>query len=104
MSAKKLIYDAIIRKSSQYPWMETFFITDQEILAASKEKTSKRQIIQAARSLKPVLTLYDTQWYNSKRIRKYAFNSYELAKLVPLERNLNNHQFIKDGLKLFMKL
>lgn len=104
MSAKKLIYDSIVQKSSQYPWMETFFITDQEILAASKEKISKRNIIRAARTLKPVLTLYDTQWYNHKRVRKYAFNSYELAKLVPLERNLNNHQFIKDSLRIFMKI
>lgn len=104
MQPKEAIYIAIGKKSDQYPWMETFYITDQEIMALSNTTLKKRAILRCLKSLKPVLTLHETQWYNHRKIRKYAFNSWKLGPLVKAKRNLDNPKFIKEGMREFLNL
>lgn len=99
---KTIILNAIDAKSKKYPWMETFFITDEEIIESSGQKLPKRTLNQALKSMKPVLKLHESQFYKGRRIHKYAFNSWKLGEKVSTKRNLNNPQFIHNAMLEFV--
>lgn len=98
MSISETIVQALTLKSEKYPWMETFFVTDEEILQSTQSTVSKRALNRKLRSLKPVFKLDETQRYNGRKVRKYAFNSWELGKMTDIERNGNNTAFIQNAM------
>lgn len=92
------IIQAITAKSQLYPWMETFFITDKEIIDLTHTTLSPKKINKQLRQLKPIFTKHESQKYQGKRTITWAFNSWELQKQVKTRRNQNNPQFMQEAL------
>lgn len=99
---KAIILNAIDTKSKKYPWMETFFITDEEIIESYGQKLPKRAVNNMLKRMRPVVKLHESQFYQGRRIHKYAFNSWKLGEKVNIKRNLNNPQFIHDAMLEFV--
>lgn len=103
MSVSDTIVQALTLKSEKYPWMETFFVTDEEILQTTQSTVSRRALNRKLKSLKPVFRLDETQRYDGRKVRKYAFNSWELGKMTDIERHGDNTAFIKNAMAKILK-
>lgn len=104
MSIKEVIIDGILAKSRKYPWMETFYITDEEIISGSGTKVSKGKVNRVLKSSKPIFSLDEVQRYKGKKISKYAFNSWKLAERVQVKRNGNNTEFYSLALREYYNI
>lgn len=104
MSIKEVLINGIVEKSKKYPWMETFYITDEEIQGTAEIKVSKRKLNRLIKSLKPVFSVNEIQRYRGKKIIKYSFNSWKLAEKVHIQRNGNNTEFFSSALKEYMNI
>ena len=104
LSIKEVIINGVIAKSKKYPWMETFFITDEEIIESSGGGVSKGRINRVLKSSKPVFSLDEVQRYKGKKISKYAFNSWKLAERVKVKRNGDNTEFFSRALNEYFNL
>ncbi|MBD5583699.1 MAG: hypothetical protein HDQ88_01290 [Clostridia bacterium] len=98
MSIELAIVMAIKHKLEIYPWMETFFINDEEMMDYIEKDTSirisKRTLNRRLKSMKPIFRFHETLRQNKSKKKVYAFNSWELAKKVETKRNGNNTDFI----------
>lgn len=104
LSIEEVIINGVVTKSEKYPWMETFYITDEEILGSVECGVSKGKINRVLKSSKPVFSLAESQRYKGKKISKYAFNSWKLAERVKVQRNGNNTEFFSLALREYYKL
>lgn len=102
MDPKFAVVSAIIDKTEKYPWMETFFISDKEIMDNAKKicpdgpVPSKRRLNMLLGSCRPIFKKDPnrTMYQKGTKVNVYAFDSYMLARKVTEERHMNNREFI----------
>lgn len=108
MSIELAIVVAIKHKLGIYPWMETFFINDEEIIdyvdKDASVKIRKRALNKKLRSMRPVFLFHETLKQNGTKRKVYAFNSWELAKKVSVERDGDNVGFILKAMIEYLKM